>query len=512
MKLEIAKINLGTNEALRVTPDGQFIWHPEADAMMEKADFSPAMRHILRALRKGLAAPAQPVKPVMPVPWHHRILKDQPDSDPQYWSDSLRLVYVMRELEEYRLAFPNPLAAPVQVNSYAADGQTELHTLPGVGLVVSAVAFNNLATTPRAPAPVQEPTQAIIQRLRKDHHTWYMHGIGKQTESAITATNQALALDKMAENARDLGLDYEPVALEEQRKLPENAARLIIEAWIKKTYGDGYSYHLSDQDEGTSWAWWIDSHPFEDPDAATGFDGGTSWIDFEGKISDYSSIPDEFNTRMQTTAPAAAQQEVTVPDDMSHAGQIKIKIAPDGDLNIIETGKDSWTGNDCTVAIELTASGGREGAKWYKIFRDVMLAAAPEAPAHPAPTGKAPCARHCESTAFQITIRGLKGEIERMKAAQQEVTVPDLTHDAWDEWQDKHQLILECEAIDDLRSMLSAARPTPCTWTQSRDPSMPDTFYATCGVVWTFTEGGPAENGMVFCPGCARKVTKGGSA
>jgi hypothetical protein len=40
--------------------------------------------------------------------------------------------------------------APVQGKSYAADGQTELHTLPGVGLVVSAVAFNKLATTPPA--------------------------------------------------------------------------------------------------------------------------------------------------------------------------------------------------------------------------------------------------------------------------------------------------------------------------------------------------------------------------
>jgi hypothetical protein len=38
--------------------------------------------------------------------------------------------------------------------------------------------------------------------------------------------------------------------------------------------------------------------------------------------------------------------------------------------------------------------------------------------AQPAPTGKSPCARHCEATAFQITIRGLRGEIERMKSAQ----------------------------------------------------------------------------------------------
>lgn len=36
------------------------------------------------------------------------------------------------------------------------------------------------------------------------------------------------------------------------------------------------------------------------------------------------------------------------------------------------------------------------------------------------PTGKAPCERHCEANAFQIAIRNLKGDIERMKAAQRE--------------------------------------------------------------------------------------------
>jgi hypothetical protein len=60
-KDEIQKVTLGTNEALRVTAEGEFIWHPEADAMIEYGDFtsSPAMRHILRALRKALAAPMQ---------------------------------------------------------------------------------------------------------------------------------------------------------------------------------------------------------------------------------------------------------------------------------------------------------------------------------------------------------------------------------------------------------------------------------------------------------------------
>jgi len=47
----------------------------------------------------------------------------------------------------------------------------------------------------------------------------------------------------------------------------------------------------------------------------------------------------------------------------------------------------------------------------------------------------------------------------------------------------------------------------PCTWTQSPDPSTPGTFDATCGVAWTFTDGGPVENGMRFCPGCGADVS-----
>jgi hypothetical protein len=54
-----------------------------------------------------------------------------------------------------------------------------------------------------------------------------------------------------------------------------------------------------------------------------------------------------------------------------------------------------------------------------------------------------------------------------------------------------------------------AAQPAPCTWTKSNDPHMPDTFDATCGVVWTFTDGGPAENDVRFCPGCGGKVVEG---
>jgi hypothetical protein len=54
-----------------------------------------------------------------------------------------------------------------------------------------------------------------------------------------------------------------------------------------------------------------------------------------------------------------------------------------------------------------------------------------------------------------------------------------------------------------------AAQPAPCTWTKSADPHMPDTFHSTCGVVWTFTDGGPGENNVRFCPGCGGKLVEG---
>ena len=49
-----AEIVLGQSEVLRVTSEGQFIWHEDADRMIEEGDFShsPAMPYILKALRK----------------------------------------------------------------------------------------------------------------------------------------------------------------------------------------------------------------------------------------------------------------------------------------------------------------------------------------------------------------------------------------------------------------------------------------------------------------------------
>jgi hypothetical protein len=68
-----------------------------------------------------------------------------------------------------------------------------------------------------------------------------------------------------------------------------------------------------------------------------------------------------------------------------------------------------------------------------------------------------------------------------------------------------HQINQRLEVLE--ASARAAAQRAPCTWTQSPDPHMPDTFNATCGVVWTFTDGGPAENDVRFCPGCGAAVS-----
>ena len=51
-------------------------------------------------------------------------------------------------------------------------------------------------------------------------------------------------------------------------------------------------------------------------------------------------------------------------------------------------------------------------------------------------------------------------------------------------------------------------RPSTCTWRQDNDPDMPDTYQATCGAMWTFTDGGPTDNGMRFCPECGKPLTE----
>ena len=66
-------------------------------------------------------------------------------------------------------------------------------------------------------------------------------------------------------------------------------------------------------------------------------------------------------------------------------------------------------------------------------------------PAQPAdPTGQAPCARHCEANAFNIVIRGLEGDIERLKAAQRNpLTIDECLRDfeSWLHSQGQHAFL-----------------------------------------------------------------------
>ena len=43
-----------------------------------------------------------------------------------------------------------------------------------------------------------------------------------------------------------------------------------------------------------------------------------------------------------------------------------------------------------------------------------------------------------------------------------------------------------------------------CKWARPDSDHMPDTWEASCGAMWTFTEGGPKDNDMHFCPNCGK--------
>jgi hypothetical protein len=48
--------------------------------------------------------------------------------------------------------------------------------------------------------------------------------------------------------------------------------------------------------------------------------------------------------------------------------------------------------------------------------------------------------------------------------------------------------------------------PSQCKWKQHDDINMPDTWGSDCGVLWTFTEDGPTENGMKYCHKCGKPL------
>jgi len=79
------------------------------------------------------------------------------------------------------------------------------------------------------------------------------------------------------------------------------------------------------------------------------------------------------------------------------------------------------------------------------------------------------------------------------------------------------EIAAQLRADDDLIEELKAAalpwdqrqaqEPTKsCEWAQEDDINMPGTWRSACGVLWTFNEDGPVENGMKFCCGCGKKL------
>jgi len=72
-----------------------------------------------------------------------------------------------------------------------------------------------------------------------------------------------------------------------------------------------------------------------------------------------------------------------------------------------------------------------------------------------------------------------------------------------------------CQAMCDVRCKIRDARK--CHWVQTNDINTPDTWRGACGAVWTFTDGGPKDNGQSFCPQCGGvcvevRGEKGGAA
>lgn len=45
-------------------------------------------------------------------------------------------------------------------------------------------------------------------------------------------------------------------------------------------------------------------------------------------------------------------------------------------------------------------------------------------------------------------------------------------------------------------------REPPCTWTEDEDGN----YNTTCGHTWTFFDGSPSDNGLVFCPFCGKSL------
>ena len=52
----------------------------------------------------------------------------------------------------------------------------------------------------------------------------------------------------------------------------------------------------------------------------------------------------------------------------------------------------------------------------------------------------------------------------------------------------------------------TAMKPLTCIWTEQDDDDMPGTYASACGEMWSFNNGGLAENNVRFCQGCGKPI------
>jgi len=67
-------------------------------------------------------------------------------------------------------------------------------------------------------------------------------------------------------------------------------------------------------------------------------------------------------------------------------------------------------------------------------------------------------------------------------------------------WWDGEKLMAKPIPLIDIYK--TAQQEAVCQWQREDDDHMPDTWRSDCGVLWTFSDGGPVDNEMKYCCGC----------
>jgi hypothetical protein len=348
-----------------------------------------------------------------PVPWHHRILKDQPDSDPKYWTDSLRLKYVTEELEEYRLAFPNPLAEPVQPEhcdpSSSILGLAEM-ILSDCGCSSNhqpllnrvAARIQGYIDTPPAAAPVQEPFVWSVTEggAYTSGEYWVSERIDGKGWNARKGGDTVLLADSIeackAACERDASAPVQP----EQE--PVTVTSINLYELVRAAFDAGIKNDFKALDICEKQ---VEQFINTTPPAAAVKERMEVLDRIKEALPEFRQQDDYLLAHGASLLSEQSHEIIHVDTALRIAGATP-PAAPAQPEQEPVAGVVLRDG--CPTLIQ---------DKHIKETDQRLCILPTTQPAQPAPTGKAPCAQHCEATAFQITIRGLKGDIERMKAA-----------------------------------------------------------------------------------------------